>query len=353
VQVGRTGALTPVAILKPVNVGGVMVSRASLHNQDEILKKDIRINDEVLVKRSGDVIPQITEVDFSKRREDAKKFFLPKTCPSCGSEVNKVEDDAVLRCFNSSFCQTQIIENIKHFTSKSAFDIDGFGRRYVEDFFHKNMIKDFADIFLLESNNHKFKIEEMEGWGEKSKYNLFVGINSKRKIKLENFIYALGIRHIGISNAKLLAGHFINYKNFKESLIKISQNNGERLKQDLVDLDGLGEKIVEGLIGFFSQQESVVILEKLEPEIEIEDFKSATTSKKFSGKTIIFTGTLEKISRKEAKEQAENLGFKVLGSVSKNLDFLVYGDKAGSKLQKARNLEVKVLNEEEWRQFIN
>lgn len=352
VQVGRTGALTPVAILTPVNIGGVMVARASLHNQDEISKKDIRIGDEVAIKRSGDVIPQIIEVNFKKRKLDTERFFLPKNCPSCGSEVKKTGDDAVLRCLNSNFCKAQVIENIKHFISKNAFNIDGFGGRYVEDFYQKQMIKDFADIFLLEQKNDIFQIEKMEGWGQKSKDNLFASINKKRKIKLANFIYALGIRHIGISNAKLLASHFVNYQNFKNILWAIAQKKDEQSSQELSEIDGLGEKIIEGLISFFSREENIIILQKLENQIKIENFQSTVISQKFSGKTVIFTGTLEKISRKEAKEQAENIGFKVLGAVSKNLDFLVYGDKAGSKLTKAKDLGIKTLSEAQWKEFI-
>lgn len=352
IQVGRTGALTPVAVLKQVNIGGVMVSRATLHNQDEIARKDIRVEDVVVIQRAGDVIPQVLEVDLSKRKSDSEKFIFPNICPSCGSVIEKKDEDVVLRCPAGFSCEAQLKETIKHFVSKDAFDIVGLGKKQIENFFVEGRIRNFADIFKLEKSeqNSSNPLRNKEGWGDKSVDNLFFAINQKRKIPLDKFIYAIGIRHVGETTAKLLAQHFISYKNFKEKLMGML--NCDHLSshdyQDFVALDGIGEKMAQAVLDFFRNSQNLKMIEDLETELEIQDVVAKNSSSKFSGKTIVFTGTLEKMSRMEAKKTAEDLGMKVVGSVSSKTDFVVAGADSGSKLKKAQELNVKVLSEEEW-----
>ncbi|MES2677576.1 MAG: NAD-dependent DNA ligase LigA [Pseudomonadota bacterium] len=354
IQVGRTGALTPVAELVPVNIGGVLVSRATLHNQDEIAAKDIRENDLVLIQRAGDVIPQVLEVDLSKRPQDSKPYQFPTRCPSCGSAVVKSEEDVVLRCPNKFGCNAQIKEALKHFVSKDAFDIEGLGKKQIDNFFEEGRIKNFVDIFKLEDaeKSSSNPLIKKEGWGEKSTKNLFAAINFKRKIELHRFIYALGIRYVGENTAKLIANNFSSFKNFKEKMLAIV--NAENLDlsqewQDFTAIDGIGEKMALGIIEYFSEAKNVLVLENLEKELEIIDAKiNPQSDSKLAGKTIIFTGTLTSMSRAEAKAKAESLGMKVQGSISSKTDFLVAGAEAGSKLKKANELGIKVLDEEEW-----
>jgi DNA ligase (NAD+) len=361
IQIGRTGALTPVAVLKPINIGGVLVSRATLHNQDEIARKDIRIGDVVLIQRAGDVIPQVLEVDLTKRKENSAAFIFPKNCPVCGSEIKKVEDDVILRCMGGLSCEAQLKETLKHFVSKDAFDIVGLGKKQIENFFLEGRIKSFADIFKLEESdkNSEEKLVEKLGWGKKSAENLFLAINQKRKITLEKFIYAIGIRHVGETTSKLLAQHFISYKNFKnvmlmlskldENILRQAQNDNEY--QDFIAIDGIGEKMAQAILDYFRDERNSRMVFDLENELQIEDTIAKNSDSKLSGKSIIFTGTLARMSRAEAKKKAEDLGMKVVGSVSAKTDFLVYGSEAGSKLKKAQDLGVKILNEEEWLQL--
>jgi DNA ligase (NAD+) len=355
IQIGRTGALTPVAILEPVNIGGVLVSRATLHNSDEIKRKDIRINDIVWVQRAGDVIPQVVEVDLKARGSDSKEFSFPLNCPVCDSKVIKNEEDVVLRCSGGLKCSAQIKELLKHFVSKDAFDIAGLGKKQVENFFEDGFIASFADIFKLEKNADK--IIQKEGWGQKSIENLFFAINQKRKISFERYIFAIGIRHVGEVTAKMIAGHFENYKNFKEKLTKIAILDNENLKEnqdfkDLVNIDGIGEKMAFALVEYFQNPQNVKMIIELENEIEIEDAKKIQTNSIFAKKSIVFTGTLEKMSRPEAKKKAEDLGMKVVGSVSAKTDFVVAGQDAGSKLKKAKELNLTILNEEDWQKML-
>src|SRR3989338_2123916 len=315
-QIGRTGAITPVAVLKPVNIGGVVVQRATLHNQDEIARKDIRIGDVVLVQRAGDVIPQVIEVDFSKRKKDSQEFIFPKNCPICGAKIIKQNEDVVLRCSGGLSCNAQLKETLKHFVSKDAFDIAGLGKKQIENFFEEGRIKNFVDIFTLQKydESSQNKLAQKEGWGEKSVENLFFAINKARKVSLEKFIYAIGIRHIGESTAKMMALHFLTYKNFKDIMTKIAKLSDKEILenidfQELVAIDGIGEKMA---------------------------------------KAIVFTGTLEKMTRQEAKKKAEDLGMKVVGSISSKTDFIVAGNNSGSKLKKSQELNLKILNEEEW-----
>lgn len=351
IQVGRTGALTPVAALKPVNIGGVVVSRATLHNQDEIARKDIRIGDVVLIQRAGDVIPQVLEVDLSKRNESSVKFEFPKNCPVCGSEVLKNDEDVVLRCSGGLSCEAQLKETLKHFVSKDAFDIIGLGKKQIENFYSEGRIASFADIFTLEERekNSPNPLSKKNGWGEKSIQNLFFAINQKRQISLEKFIYSIGIRHVGETTAKLLAQHFTSYQNFKKFMI----DRSEEEYHDFVAIDGIGEKMAQAILDYFRDSRNSKMVFDLEGQLQILDAIQRNSDSKLAGKSIIFTGTLEKMTRAEAKKKAEDLGMKVVGSVSSKTDFVVVGAEAGSKLKKATELGLKVLNEDEWISLIS
>ena len=361
IQIGRTGALTPVAELVPVNIGGVLVSRATLHNQDEIAAKDIREGDLVLIQRAGDVIPQVLEVAkecLPKRPSDSQPYKMPLHCPSCGSLVIKSEEDVVLRCPNKFGCNAQMKESLKHFVSKDAFDIEGLGKKQIDNFFEEGRIKTFVDIFHLE-NAEKLSLNPLikkEGWGDKSVNNLFAAINLKRKIELHRFIYALGIRYVGETTAKLLANNFSSFANFKEKMLAIvSAENLEENQQwqDFIAIDGIGEKMAKAIIEYFSEVKNVAALEGLQQELEIIDAKiNQQQDSHLAGKTIVFTGALTNMSRAEAKARAENLGMKVQGSISSKTDFLVAGADAGSKLKKAKELEITVLDEEEWAKIL-
>ena len=360
IQIGRTGSLTPVAELEPVNIGGVLVSRATLHNKDEIERKDIREGDIAIIQRAGDVIPQIIAIDKEVRNGNYPKFDFPKNCPCCDSKVIELRDDVVIRCSNNYGCSAQIKENLKHFISKDAFNIDGFGKKHIDNFFDEGRIKNFTDIFTLErrekanlfTNNSLYK---KENWGEKSINNLFRAINDKRKIDLYRVIYAIGIRHIGQKNSKLLASYFISFDNFIQKLSNISKlENYEESEefQDFSNIDGIGLKIAESIMQYFSFKPNIDLLEKLSEQLEIIDHEIIDINSKFSGKIIVFTGSMTKMSRSEAKERAEKLGFRVSNSISKKTDFLVAGEKSGSKLKKAENLGVKILSEEDWLELL-
>ena len=359
VQIGRTGALTPVANLKPVNIGGVLVSRATLHNQDEIARKDIRIGDLALVQRAGDVIPQVLEVDLSKRKPDSTTFIFPKFCPSCGSAVIKSEDDVVLRCPNNLGCEAQIKESLKHFVSRNAFDVEGLGKKQIDNFFEEGRIKNFVDIFKLEEREKTSPnpLLQKEGWGGKSVQNLFIAINSRRKIELYRFIYALGIRYAGEATAKLLANNYVSYKNFKEKMVLIAGLKSDELEQnstyqDFVSIDGIGSKMAKVILQYFAEEKNLEMLNNLEKELDISDASLAHFAHNLAGKSVVFTGTLTNMTRSEAKEKAEKCGMKVLGSISSKLDFLVAGIDPGSKLKKANELGIKILSEEEWIEII-
>lgn len=330
IQVGRTGALTPVAHLKPVTVGGVVVSRASLHNEDEIKRKDIRVGDLVTIQRAGDVIPQIISAE---RNGYAEEYIFPQTCPACGSHTLREEDEAVRRCTGGLICPAQAVERLIHFVSRKAFDIEGLGDQHIENFHTDGLIKEPADIFRLEKDN----IVHREKWGEKSAINLIVAINERRNIALERFIYALGIRHVGESTAKLLA------KNFK-TFAALQSADVDAISA----IDGIGMAAAEELVGFFSEEHNKKLLDNLLKEVNVEDYVSNIQASAITDKTIVFTGSLSKMSRDEAKAQAERLGAKVSSSVSKKTDYVVAGEDSGSKLKKATELGVKVLTEDEW-----
>jgi DNA ligase (NAD+) len=349
IQVGRTGALTPVAKLDPVNVGGVLVSNATLHNEDEIIRKDIRLNDTVIIQRAGDVIPQVVEVIKSKRDKNSKKFIFTDKC-LCGrpavKDYNETSKklDVVKRCTDTGFnCEFMAREKIKHFVSKEALNIDGFGKKIVEDFWSLNFIRLPQDIFTLDYK----KIEKFEGWGELSVSNLKTAIEKSKDISLAKFIYSLGIRHIGQENAKNLSRYFISIKNF----LKLC--NPDLLMNEinsLDEIDGIGETQVESLINFFKDKKNNKVVYELSKILNIQDFIEKKIDSFFSGKNIMFTGGFSTMSRSEAKSLAETLGAKILSSVNKKLDYLVIGlsKPTKNKVDKAKELGVKIIEEKEW-----
>ncbi len=364
IQLGRTGTLTPVANLTPITVGGVVVSRATLHNEDEITRKDIREGDTVILQRAGDVIPQIVAVDLSMRPADSKPFEAPALCPVCGSLAVREEGEAARRCTGGLICDAQGVERLKHFVSRNAFDIEGLGEKQIESFWNDKIITTPADIFTLEMRDMENifgSIANREGWGKKSAENLFKAINLRRKIRLDRFIYALGIRHIGHTTARLLALNYGSFKRWTNAMLEAvkefplpkgegsacarpSQREGEYL----LSINGIGEVVAKSILDFFREPHNLRILDELAALIEIEDMENISGNSEIAGKTIVFTGTLSKISRQEAKAKAESLGAKVAGSVSAKTDFVVAGEDAGSKLKKANELGVKVLSEDEW-----
>lgn len=354
IQVGRTGALTPVARLAPVTVGGVIVSNATLHNEEEISRKDIRIGDTVVIQRAGDVIPQIAHVEFSKRPKSAKPFSFPDVCPRCGSAALREIDektgvaDVVRRCTGSLVCPAQAIERLKHFCSRNAFDIEGLGDKQIEYFYQEGLIETAADIFTLEERDRESltKIKNREGFGETSVKNLFHAINARRKIEINRFIYALGIRHIGETNARRLARYFIDFETLRLTASLAKPDTSERARIDTID--GVGPVVAEALHDFFSEPHNSRALDALLKEVKLEPMPAVATTSAVSGKTVVFTGALERLTREEAKAQAERFGAKVAGSVSKKTDLLVAGPGAGSKLTTAQALGVEVISEDEW-----
>ncbi len=350
IQVGRTGSLTPVAKLEPVTVGGVVVSNATLHNEDEIARKDIRVGDTVVIQRAGDVIPQVVEVVLEKRPKGSKKFKYPTKCPICGSDAVRDEDEAVRRCTGGAICPAQVVERFKHFVSRGAFDIEGFGSKHVEVFFDEGLITTPADIFRL--RNHEADLKTREGWGDKSVDNLLAAIEERRTVPLERFIYALGIRQIGQANARLLAKQYISIGALRQAMKDASVIGSDALS-DLNNIDGVGPSVANDLITYFNEARNQELLDDFEKELSIEDFEVLDdSSSPVVGKTIVFTGTLETVTRGEAKAKAEQLGAKVAGSVSKKTDYVVAGPGAGSKAKKAAELGVTILSEEEWLELI-
>ena len=360
IQVGRTGALTPVAKLEPVTVGGVVVQNATLHNEDEIARKDIRIGDWVTVQRAGDVIPQILGFLADKRPADAVPYVFPDLCPVCGSHAVREQHektgklDAVRRCTGGLICAAQAVERLKHFVSRNAFDIEGLGAKQVEAFYHEGRIKTPADIFTLaarEKGNLK-PIHAKEGWGSKSAQNLFEAIEQRRAIALERVIYALGIRHVGETTAKLLARTYRTFDAFREAMIA-AQDKTSDAYHELNGVDGVGEVLADAVIAFFGEAHNLEAIDALLARIDVQPFEPGETAdSEVAGKTVVFTGSLERMTRQEAKAMAERLGAKVAGSVSKKTDYLVAGLGAGSKLKNAAELGVKVLTEDEWLELV-
>lgn len=353
VQVGRTGALTPVAELETISVGGVNISRATLHNFDEIERLDIRVGDTVMLHRAGDVIPKVTGVNISKRPDNTEKFTAPENCPSCGAKLHIDPIDVIVRCDNGLNCPKQLGASIKHFVSKGAMNIDGMGAKQVEFLLDKGMIKNVVDIFKLQSINESSitKLENMPGWGAKSVENLFENIEKSKNVSLARFIYALGIRHIGDSNAKILAKELSSIGSFINGMISLA-GNIDGVFERLDNLDGIGHKILIDIQNFFDCTENIDTIKKLSEILTIEDYINNTVESSLSGKNVVFTGTLESLSRAEAKDQAERLGAKVVSTVSANTYLVIAGDKAGSKLKKAKEFSVKVISEEDWEEIV-
>jgi len=348
IQVGRTGALTPVARLKPITVGGVVVSNATLHNEDEIERKDIRIGDTVTVQRAGDVIPQIVSVDLNKRKGHPHKFKFPDHCPVCGSLAVREEDEAVRRCTGGLTCEAQLVERLRHFVSRGAMDIEGLGEKQITAFWQDGLIKNPADIFHLK--DHYAVIESREGWGKKSADNLMAAIEKSRDVALEKFIFALGIRHVGEITGKLLARHYGNFKSWFDAMKQLPEG-GEALEV-LDNIDGIGPKVAASIADFFREKHNVDTVEKLARNLSVRDAEAVAADSPVSGKIVVFTGTLAKLTRDAAKAGAERLGAKVASSVSAKTDYVIAGEDAGSKLKKARELGVRVLSEEEWLEMI-
>jgi DNA ligase (NAD+) len=350
IQIGRTGALTPVAKIKPVNIGGVIVSNATLHNEDEITRKDIRIGDTVIVERAGDVIPHVVSVDLKKRKKNSQKFIFPLNCPSCGgktikdyNEITK-KKDAVRRCASEGYeCEKIVIEKIKHFVSKEAFNIDGFGKKIVENFWNLKLIRYPQDIFNL---NYK-KVEQLEGWGKLSVMNLQFSIEQKKKISLERFIYALGIRHIGQENAKLLAKHLKTAVNF----FKLSD---DRNIENLSNIDGIGITQIQSIKKFFLNTKNVKVLSELDTNLSIDNVVLVNNKGLLKNKTFMLTGKLSEISRAEAKSLIEQNSGKIISNINKKLDFLITGEKPTSKkIINAKKLNIKVITQKEWLKMLN
>lgn len=345
IQVGRTGTLTPVARLKPVTVGGVVVSNATLHNEDEIRRKDIRIGDTVTIQRAGDVIPQVVSVDISKRCEGSAEYIFPTNCPVCGSHTVREEGEVAIRCAGGLLCNAQLVERLRHFVARGALDIEGLGEKQIQAFWSDGLIVNVADIFSLKEKADE--IEKREGWGKKSLDNLLAAIEKAKNVPLEKFVYALGIRHVGEVTAKLMARYYGSAQNWFTAMRQLAEKD-ETVQEDIQNIDGIGGTVVASLEEFFLEKHNRLIVEELLAELRVRDAKTAGATSAVSGKTVVFTGTLTKMSRAEAKERAEHLGAKVASSVSAKTDFVVAGADAGSKLKKANELGVKVLSEDEW-----
>ena len=340
-QVGRTGAITPVARLEEVNLGGVLISNATLHNFDEIEKKNIGNGDLVEIQRAGDVIPQVTKL-IHKSKKNSKKILPPKTCPICNSPTIKEKDEAVLRCSNNIDCYAQKLGQIIHFISKKSFNIDGFGEKQAKQFFDLKIIKNVSDVFKLEK--FKQKILSLDGWGEMSFKNLIEAINKSKKISLDKFIYSLGIRYIGETNASILAYEFLSIRNLIKSI---------QITDLISNVDGLGPKVVSSLQSFFSINDNKKLIEELISIVDIKKLEKRSRNSFFSNKSVVFTGTLATLSRDEAKYRTKIKGAKILSNVSINTDYVVVGEKSGSKAEKAKNLGIKILNEEDFLKKIN
>ena len=359
IQVGRTGALTPVANLEPVTVGGVVVSRATLHNEDEIARKDIREGDAVIVQRAGDVIPQVVSVIVDKRPKSSRPFVFPDQCPECGSLALREDGEVVRRCTGGLICPAQAVERLKHFVSRNAFDIEGLGGKHIETFRAEGSIETPGDIFRLGERSRE--LAERDGWGEISAQNLIDAIEQRRTIPLDRLIYALGIHQVGQATAKLLALNYHGFEDLIEAMraatTERAENPTENRKPELVgaafaalcNINQIGFTVADEIVAFFSEPHNAAVLDDLGGILTITALEAPAAASPVSGRTVVFTGTLETMTRAEAKARAESLGAKVTGSVSKKTDYVIVGADAGSKATKARDLGVEVLSEEEWR----
>ena len=354
IQVGRTGVLTPVARLEPVNVGGVVVSNATLHNEEEIARKDVRVGDVVRVQRAGDVIPQVIEVVLSARPAEAVPYRFPDHCPVCGSHAVREADasgklDKARRCTGGLICSAQAVERLRHFVSRDAFDIEGLGEKQIEAFYQDGVITRPQDIFALEAYDAASlkKLKDREGWGPTSVRNLFAAINTRRQITLNRFIYALGIRHVGESTAKLLARHAGDFTQLRTMILAAKEADSEARMQ-LTAIDGIGPVMAEALVDFFNEPHNQEVMDALLAQVTIAPMEQVVSSSPVAGMTIVFTGALERMTRDEAKAMAERLGAKVSGSVSKKTNLVVAGPGAGSKLADAQKHGVEVISEDAW-----
>ncbi len=345
VQVGRQGSLTPVAVLEPITVGGVVVQRATLHNEDEIARKDIRQGDTVIIQRAGDVIPQVVGVVKERRPRGSKPYVFPHKCPICGSLAVREPGEAVRRCTGGLICAAQAVERLRHFVSRDALDIEGLGEKHIAEFWEDKLIKTPAGIFRLDYA----AIAEREGWGEQSAAKLREAIEARRTIALERFIYALGIPQVGQQTAKLLARHYRSFRRWRQAMREAQDREGEAWRE-LNDIHGIGEDTATDIAGFFAEKHNLALLDDLLEEVTVTDYEGARAPahSPLVGKTIVFTGTLTSMSRSEAKARAEALGANVSASVSGKTDYLVVGADAGSKAEKAKALGVKTMSEEEW-----
>ena len=364
IQVGRTGALSPVARLTPVTVGGVVVSNATLHNEDYINGiggdglpirdgRDLRVGDWVQVYRAGDVIPKIKDVDLARRPDDAQDFQFPKTCPECGSTAVREDGDAVRRCTGGMICPAQAVEKLKHFVSRAAFDIEGLGAKQVEQFYLDGWIATPGDIFTLRDRfgTGMQQLKNRDGWGDKSANNLFDAIDEKREIPLARLIFSLGIRHVGESSAALLANHYTSWDVLEAALTSATVGEGAAW-DDLISIDGVGAVMAASLIMTMGQEAERASIDALVAQLNVQDAAAVVTDSPVAGKTVVFTGTLERMTRAEAKARAESLGAKVSGSVSAKTDILVAGPGAGAKAKKAVDLGVETMDEDTWLDLI-
>ena len=352
IQVGRTGALTPVARLKPVTVGGVVVSNATLHNEDEIARKDVRIGDTVVVQRAGDVIPQVVSAILDKRPPHSHPYVFPTLCPVCGSHAEREvrssgKSDAVRRCTGGLVCSAQQVERLKHFASRNAFDIEGLGDKIIEEFHAAGLVKTPQDIFTLEARDGG-ALAKQNGWGASSVANLFAAINARRSVNLDRFIFALGIRHVGETTARVLARAYGSALQFRDQMVAAGQGDSSEAWIELVSHDGIGDTVAEAIVQFFAEPHNREVVTALLEAVSPTALEAVQSNTAVAGKTVVFTGALERFTREEAKATAERLGAKVSGSISKKTDLLVAGPGAGSKLKDAEKHGVKVLSEDQW-----
>lgn len=355
VQVGRTGTLTPVAELEPVNVGGVMVGRATLHNEDEIARKDIRVGDTVIIQRAGDVIPQVLGYLAEQRPAHTQPYVFPHTCPVCGSHAVREEGEVARRCTGGLICAAQAVERLRHFVSRGAMDIEGMGEKVIQEFWDAKLVRAPADIFTLEARDKGSltPISAREGWGAQSARKLFDAISARKSVSLERFVFALGIRQIGEATAKKLAARYLDFESLQREMIKASDKASDAYT-DLLNIEDVGPSVADDLIGFFNEPHNQTMLADLLAYVTPQPFVPIDVSgSPVAGKTVVFTGSLSRLSRDEAKAQAERLGAKVAGSVSGKTDYVVAGEDAGSKLKKAKELGVTVLSEDEWLKLIS
>jgi DNA ligase (NAD+) len=356
IQVGRTGAMTPVAELEPVTVGGVVVSRATLHNEDEIIRKDVRVGDLVVVQRAGDVIPQIVQVVEDKRPPESEPYQFPDHCPVCGSAAVRPEGEVIRRCTGGLICDAQAVERLRHFVSRDAFDIEGLGEKIIREFWDEQMVRRPGDIFRLREKDAASltKLKNRHGWGDKSAVKLFDNIDARRNVPLDRFIFALGIPQVGQTTARLLARCYRTFEHLRESMAA-AQIHGSEAYGELIGIEQIGPSVADDLLGFFAEPHNLEVLDDLlAAGVTVQEFvPPKVQTSVIAGKTVVFTGTLETVTRSEAKARAEALGAKVAGSVSAKTDYVVVGADAGSKATKARELGVTTLTEQEWLDLVS